>query len=388
MTTGPSISASRPRRLALVLSGGGARAAHQVGVLRWLGRAYPELRFPIITGISAGAINALYLAQHRGNLHDATNGLAELWLNLSFEDVFRTDLLCLVGNVARTLLGLGSGGSQAAPAVRALLDARPLYGFLSRALGTPGPFPGIAANLADGRLRGVALGTVDYATGQTVTWVEAIDEIDTWRRPLRRSQPTRLKVDHALASAALPIIFPAVEVDGRWYGDGGIRHAAPLSPALHLGATDILAVSTRYQRSLAEAELPAISGYPPPAQILGNLLNAIFLDVLDQDAHRLERLNEVLERLPPDERGDQRLIDLLLLRPSSDLGRMVAGFEPTLPRGIRFLTRGLGTRDTESPDVLSLLMFQQDYVRRLIDIGEADAAANRDELDRLIQEGS
>jgi NTE family protein len=182
-----------------------------------------------------------------------------------------------------------------------------------------------------------------------------------------------MTVDHVMASAALPLVFPAVRLGKKWYGDGGIRLSSPLSPPMHLGAGRIFAVSTRYARTQEEADTPTIEGYPPPAQVLGNLMNSIFLDVLDQDARRLERINTLLRRLPPELHGDLRPIGLLVLRPSEDLGKLAGQYELRLPSALRFLTRGLGTRETKSPDFLSLLMFQPDYLRRLIELGERDA---------------
>jgi NTE family protein len=195
---------------------------------------------------------------------------------------------------------------------------------------------------------------------------------------------TRLTLEHILASAALPMFFPAVRIGSEWFGDGGVRLTAPLSPALHLGANRILAISTRYDRSKAETAMPTVPGYPPPAQVLGSLLNAVFLDLIDQDALRLHRINELLERLPADRRDGMRIVDLLVIRPSRDLGRLAAEFEPQLPRAFRFMTRGLGTREQKSPDLLSLLLFQQDYIRRLMEIGARDAEARADALDAFL----
>jgi NTE family protein len=183
-----------------------------------------------------------------------------------------------------------------------------------------------------------------------------------------------------MASSALPFFFPAIEVDGAWYGDGGIRLTAPLSPAVHLGARRIIAISTRYARSRAQADRPVIAGYPPPAQVAGVLFNAIFLDRLDGDALELRRINDLIERLPEPARDGFRPIDLLMLRPSVDLGQLANEYEPELPRAFRFLTRGLGTKETRSNDMLSLVMFQSDYIRRLIDLGEADALARLDDI--------
>jgi NTE family protein len=187
-----------------------------------------------------------------------------------------------------------------------------------------------------------------------------------------------------MASAALPMLFPAVKLVNSWYGDGGVRLTTPLAPAIHLGARRILAVSTRYQRSAEEAAIPQTTGYPPPAQIGGVLLNAIFLDQLDHDAYQLERLNRLIARVDDGAREGLRHVDLVVVRPSVDLGRLATEYEARLPKGFRFLTRGLGTRETKSSDLLSLLLFQGEYVRRLIDIGEEDAHRQRDAIAALV----
>lgn len=364
----------------LVLTGGGARAAYQVGFLRCLARRLPDADIPIITGVSAGAINAAFLAAHRGTFREAVTELSELWGRLDVHDVFRTDPWSLFGTVARWGWRLLSGGVGGRNGVRGLVDTAPLRRLLQENLpATSDEIPGIADNLDAGRLRAVALTALDYNTGQTLSWVDGRD-ISMWERPHRLSSRTRLTVDHVMASAALPLVFPAVRVGRHWFGDGGIRHSFPLAPALHLGADRIVAVSARYPRSIEEANRPVVYGYPPPAQILGQLLNAVFLDALDQDVLRTERLNALLRQLPPEQRHGMRPIEVVVLRPSQDLGRLAAEYEVELPKVFRFLTRGLGTTKTESPDVLSLLMFHPEYLQRMMALGEADAEAQVDEL--------
>lgn len=371
--------------LAIVLSGGGARAAYQVGLLRCLARHRPELRFDIITGVSAGAINAVYLASHPGGLPEAAWGLSQLWRGLTPERIFDLRSFALSRRILRWGLRLVGGGIRPGGEVRGMLDTRPLERLLREELSTRnGEILGIGDNLDRGRLQAFALTTLDYGTGQTVTWVQGCD-IRGWERPNRRSVKTRMKVSHVMASAALPLFFPAIEVGDSWHGDGGVRLAAPLSPALHLGARRVLVISTRYRRSKEEAAEPLIDGYPPPAQILGHLLNAIFLDVIDEDVLRLERLNRLIHKLPPEQRDGLAPIDMLTLRPSQDLGKLASEYEPRLPGAFRFLTRGLGTRETRSPDFLSLLMFQPEYLERLMEIGEADAEARRDEIVALLE---
>jgi NTE family protein len=371
--------------MALVLGGGGARGAYQVGVLRAIARRHPELSFPILTGVSAGGVNTAHIASSRGTLLETLDELVRLWYSLTPERVFTVDPWTLSRNAARWGWRLLGGGLGKAERIRSLVDTAPLREFLCQALvlDKDGTMPGIAANLASGKLRAAALSATDYTTAQSVTWVQG-DSIEMWERPQRKSVRTRLTLDHVMASTALPLLFPAVRVGRDWYGDGGIRLTAPLAPAVHLGASRIMTISTRYDRTRQEAEQPQVPGYPPPAQVLGVLYNAIFLDLIDQDVARLEHMNRVLERLNESQRGTLRVIDILVIRPSQDLGRLASEYEPRLPKGLRFMTRGLGTRRTASPDILSLVLFQEDYLRRLVELGEADADAQHERIDKFI----
>ena len=380
----PEASRARgPGDLGLVVGGGGARAAYQVGVLRFLARRFPQLRFRYLTGVSAGAINVALLASHHGTFRQAVEELTQLWANLTTEDVFRVDSRALAWTAlgwARQLFSGGVGKSR----VRGLVDTQPLREYLTEVLhAVDGKLTGVGYNLQHGRLEAVAISTSSYSTGQSITWVQGKD-IQEWERPDRKARNTELTVEHVLASASLPILFPAVRIGDAWYGDGGIRLTAPLSPAIHLGARRILAISTRYQRSFAEADEPSVYGYPPPAQVAGVLMNAVFLDLLDADAMRLDRLNQLLDSLPPERRAGLRPVDLLVLRPSIDLSKMANDYEPRLPKSFRFLTRGLGTKDTRSPDFLSLILFQPDYLSALVAAGERDAEARVDEIEAFL----
>jgi NTE family protein len=361
---------------ALVLTGGGARAAYQVGVLRCLARHLPKDSFDVITGVSAGAINAAFVASRNAPLADVVEELCEVWRTLTLKDVIRIDSRSLAKNVFGWGGKLVSGGTPMAPRVRGLVDTTPLRELLQRlfASNEQGEIAGIAENVVRCHPRAVSMTALDYNTGQTVTWVDGCD-IETWKRPLRRGVREPLTIDHIMASASLPVVFPAVRIGKHWFGDGGIRLSAPLSPALHLGATRMLAVSTHYAKTVSEANEPETAGYPPPAQILGQLMDAIFLDVMDEDTLRLQRSNEFLLDLPPELRRGYRPVDFAVIRPSQDIGKLAAEYEPQLPRPFRFLTRSLGTRETSNADFMSLFMFVPEYLQRLIEIGEADADA-------------
>lgn len=384
--TDPRVLSSNDSQLALVMSGGGARAAYQVGFLRSLARSAPDLHIPILTGVSAGAINTVYLAEHSTSLAERAEALVKLWSGLTADQVFRVDTGSLARNVLRLGFKLVSGGAMAAPRSHALVDTTPLWSLLEKLLGAQdGKFPGIAANLKLGRLRAAAITTSSYSTGQSITWVQG-ENIELWERAHRKSVHCELEIAHVMASAALPILFPAVPIQGQWYGDGGIRLTSPLSPAVHLGADKIIAISTRYRRTRTEADRPAIEGYPPPAQVIGVLFNAIFLDLFDADALSVERVNRMIESIPASERRGLRPVKLLVLRPSRDLGQLANAYEARLPRAFRFLTRGLGTKETRANDLLSLVMFQPDYLQRLIELGETDGEARRAEVQAFLAE--
>jgi NTE family protein len=359
--------------LALVLSGGGARAAYQVGFLRCLARNFPDLNIPIITGVSAGAINAAFLANHTGTFAEAVEELSELWLKLSVDQVFCVNTWKLIRNVFRWGVRLVSGGFSNESSARSLLDSTPLRELLQRAFLPQGNvIGGIRKNLQHGKLKAFAITGTNYATGQALTWVMG-KEIRMWERPWRRSEATDITIDHIMSSASLPLLFPAVRVGNAWYGDGGIRQSAPLSPAIYLGAKRILAISTRHLRSMEDASTPVCIGYPPPAQIAGTLMNSIFLDALDQDVRTLKRTNQLLEQIPEEQHDDRHVVYLFAMRPSEDLGELAGGFEPELPYMFRYLFRGLGTQETSSPDWLSMVMFDPNYLTHLVKLGENDA---------------
>lgn len=373
--------------LALMLTGGGARAAYQVGLLRGIARHFPYLRFEIIVGVSAGAINAAYLAAYRGTLTEKADHLAAMWCELNCDSIYQFDWKVLMPfrSAIASISPKKIRWARSQP--HGMVDTTPLKELLCRVLKVPPgqAIPGIEENIRSGDLRALALMMLDYNTGQTVRWVQGRN-YDIYEGPNRRVALTQFTIEHILASAALPFVFPAVRLGDEWYGDGGIRLAAPLSPAVHLGAKRILAMSTAYQRTSDEAGVPAVSGYPPAAQILGQLVNAVFIDVLEEDAARMERMNELLRKMAPHERDGLKPIDLLVLRPSVDLGRVAAEYERYLPRKLKLLTRALGAKETDSPDFVSLLMFEPEYTRRIIEIGEADVDARLPEIRTFLGE--
>jgi NTE family protein len=372
--------------LALMLGGGGARGAYQAGVLRGIATRFPQLTFPILSGISAGAVNTIHLAAHPGPLDAAADDLIDLWLALKPELVYDVRSAPLMWNAFSWAARLMSGGiGRGREPMRGMVETNPLRKYLESVLDRDpdGTIPGIARNIESGRLKACALSATSYSTGQSVTWIEG-KNIELWQRPQRRTEPAKLTVEHVMASSALPMLFPAVQVGNEWYGDGGVRLTAPLSPSLHLGASRILTISTKYQKTQAEASTPTTAGYPPPAQVLGTLYNAVFLDLVDEDIMRLRKVNQLLVNAAPEKREKMRVVDIMVLRPSEDLGRMARRFEPKLPPLFRYLTRGLGTQKTASPDLISLILFQNDYLKALIELGEKDAIAAGDAIQRFL----
>ncbi len=365
---------------ALALSGGGARASYQVGVLKYIAEAFPEVQFPLMTGVSAGAINAAHLANDLNPFNVAVENLVSCWQGLETANVFVSESsFRFLWNMMRDV----EEGGQ-----RGWVDTSPLRAYLEKHLHAEnGILTHVSENITAGRLKAFAIITTSYSTGQTVTWVQG-RAIESWERPNRVGIKTTLTVDHVMASSSLPFLFPAVQIGDKWYGDGGIRLSAPLAPAIHLGADSILAISTRYDRTRREADEPVVVGYPPNAQIVGLLMNAIFLDTLDQDALMLDRINRLLEQLPEKKRNGLRPIRFLLLRPSVDLGKLSGEYEHDLHGPLRLLARGLSSDRTKSPDWLSMLLFERNYTARLMEIGYEDALRQRNRIAEFLGDGA
>ncbi len=371
-------------KLALVLTGGGARAAYQVGFLKSLAKYFADLQIPIITGMSAGAINASFIANHPGSCTEAIQALTETWNEITPEKIFRVDTKSLLTGMIKSIVFLLLGAGSKKPRIRSLVNTNPLREFLLQHLSNEkGQFSEIENKLNNTSFEALAITTTNYMTGQTITWTQGCG-LQNWKRPNQVSRKTIFTIDHVMASGAIPVFFPAVKIDNEWHGDGGIRLYSPLSPAIHLGADRILAISTRYTRSKEEADLPVIQDYPPPSQIAGVLMNAVFLDSLDQDADRLERVNRLLRELPEEKRDGRRLIELFTLRPTVDLGKLSLQFEPKLPPLFRYLMRKQGSRKTSSPDWLSMVMFQKDYLHKLIELGEKDGEDKLSEIEKFL----
>ncbi len=361
-----AISSPSSPSAALVLGGGGARAAYQTGVLAYVGEAFPEADIPLMTGVSAGSINAAHLAANPWPLPKRTADLTSYWEDLTMDDVF----------TPRSLWTMGRSLVRGTPSPKqTLLDTSPLRAYLNERLPTDddGQFTGVQENLDAGRLSGLAISTSNYATLQTVTWVQGCS-IQSWERPNRVGRRAELGLDHVMASTALPVVFPAVRLNGAWYGDGGLRMLDPLAPAVHLGADRLFVISTRYERSRAEAtQAGRTAPYPSIFQMAGILANVLMLDVLEHDASVLRRINRLVRRLRPEQRGRLRPIDLLILRPSVDLGALAEDYRLDIGGAMGSLLSAIQWQNDPQSDWLSMLLFKPGYMQRLLEIGYEDA---------------
>jgi NTE family protein len=373
--------------LALTLTGGGARGAYQAGVLQRLGEACEDLEFGVITGVSAGAINGAFIANHRGSFGQASRELSGLWNKLSTEEVLRGTPLELARNVTRWGIQLLSGGLETLPRVRGLLDTEPLRKLLTRVLcDAEGELSGVRHNLAAGRLGAFAVTTTSYATGQAITFAQhppGHPQV-SWERPYRIGQSAVIGVDHVMASAAIPLLFPAVKIGTSWHGDGSVRQAAPLSPALRLGARRLLVISTVREPSEHPRESATDDAYPSLARIVGVTLNSLLYGHTEYDAEQLRRITGLVRASPHGKSSGFEPVELFLMRPSADLGHVAAEYEHKLPRALRYLTRGLGTRDANSTDILSTLLFDAAYTERLVECGRRDADEQIEALVRFV----
>lgn len=366
--------------MALVLSGGGARTSYQVGVLAAIAERIPDFTFPIITGVSAGAINAAFLAAHPLPLPTVVGALRGAWLRLTSDRVYRVPTTFVARWAGRFLRRLLAGQRARRPVVRGLLDLRPLQEFLAEGI----DFEGVATNLERGWLRAVALTATSYSTGQSVTFFQGAADIPGWERAHRIAVHARLSVDHVMASSAIPILFPAVRIGDSFFGDGSVRQTMPLAPAIHLGARRILAISMRER--WPRFQTPANAEYPSAAEVMTLLFNSIFMDQLDLDAERLERINRLLElALPRSAVGPEglRRVDLLLIRPSRDLRTLWQPFQPPrLPRTIEWLLGSVGGFQQEG--FLSYVVFEPEFTGLVMELGYQDALAQWDTIERFL----
>jgi NTE family protein len=393
-----AIFVSEPKPVTgLLLTGGGARAAYQVGVLK----AIAQLRrdcgvttgspFPVIAGTSAGAINAAALACRADDFDGGVRSLVQVWENFSADQVYRADAFGVLRTGARwlTMLSLGwaiARWRKANP--KSLLDNAPLAKLLEGML----PAGRLSEMLQQGHLKALSISASSYSSGLHVTFYEALADIQPWRRTQRTAVKECITPAHLLASAAIPLVFPAVPLmlgeALEYFGDGSMRQVAPISPLIHLGAEKILVVGAgRMLEPTGRHATPLES--PNLAQIAGHALSTIFLDALAVDVERLERVNQTVALLSPEARAaaNLRAIEVLVIAPSQRLDDMAARHLGSLPMAVRALLRGVGVsgRGAEARGAVlaSYLLFEAPYTRELIALGVADTLARRAEVIRF-----
>jgi NTE family protein len=364
-------------KTALVLSGGGARGAYQVGVLSGLvDLGVLPSGFDILVGSSAGAINTGVLAAYAGDLEKGAGRLERVWSDLETGQVFRTDVRSLGTTGVRWAWDLTLGGALGRVSPKSLLDTSPLRAFLTRRI----PFRQIDANVRNGALHALAVVATDLHTAEGVIFVDAAGGVSPWERRCWRIERAQIGVDQLMASSAIPVFFPPVEIGGRYFGDGSIRNTTPLSPAINLGADRILAVGVSAPRRPGGDGKPP--GRPPSiAEIAGVLLDAVMLDSIEVDVEHSERVNaSVVACRNPERDGAFRWVDVLCIRPSESIAAIAAEMEDRVPAVLRYLMRGLGT-DQAITELVSYLLFEAAFCRRLIDLGRADVEAAREQIE-------
>jgi len=366
----------------LVLPGGGARNAYQVGVLKAIAEMLPEGSsnpFPVITGTSSGAVNAAIVASMADDYHKSTAQLESIWLDLSVGSIFYADTFTALTSGLRWLLTLVTAGlGPASP--KSVLDNQPLRNLLDEQL----DLGNIQTAIDNGQLRALGISASSYQSGRSICYYQGSDDIIPWERSQRFGLPCILRVDHLMASIAIPLIFPAIKINGEYHGDGTMRESAPLSPALHLGANRLLIIGIQDRPGIETG-----NKYPSVGQISGYVLDTLFMDSLNADIERLNRINLTLTKTK-EKRVDMadttlRPVEFLVVSPSIDLSSMVEKHVKSAPVAVRALLRGMGALNREGRPLISYLLFESGFSQELIELGYQDGLKNREEILKLLE---
>ena len=369
----------RTSKTGLILTGGGARAAYQVGVIKAVRELLPMPErnpFHIVCGTSAGAINAAALAVFADNFDAGVQNLIEVWENFRAYHVYRSDPFGIVAKGIAHWLAAMMHFRPSSPI--SLLDNAPLADMLRRSL----DLGRIQENIDAGALYAVSITCSGYSSGQSVSFYQGGPGVVAWERTQRVGSATALRVEHLMASSALPFIFPAVKINREFFGDGSMRQISPISPALHLGADRVLVIGSGRQN----VEPPRVHSatHPSLAQIAGHALNSIFLDSLHVDIERLHRINRTISLIPQDKAKEAgmplRKIEVLVMSPSQQISRIAARYLNELPLSVRFMLRGVGAMSRKGSNLASYLLFERGFCRALIDLGYQDTMARRADM--------
>jgi NTE family protein len=370
------------QRVALILTGGGARAAYQVGVLKAIAEFLPRRAhnpFEIICGTSAGALNAATLAVNAQSFRKGVQYLMNTWKNFHASQVYRTDAAGVFNNTVLWLAGVVSGaiGMNKLKQV-SLLDNSPLAELLDELL----PCEKIQESIDKGYLHALSVTASGYGSGESVTFYQGVKELQSWRRTGRVGIPTQIEIKHLLASSALPFIFPATLINREYFGDGSMRQIAPIGNALQLGATRVLVIGVKANSNFQHVEREDIADYPSLAKIAGHAMNSIFLDSMEVDLERVRKINSLVAMMTDEmrERSNLRHVDVLVISPSQPIEQIAEQHADELPWTIRLLLRVAGARKNSGSTLVSYLLSEKKFCRSLINLGYQDALKRREEI--------
>ncbi|SEL53383.1 NTE family protein [Colwellia chukchiensis] len=369
---------------ALILTGGGARAAYQVGVLSAIAKFMPRnhgVPFPIICGTSAGAINSAALACYASCFQLGVKKLEWVWKNLEPSRIYHSDAMRVASHLIAGILG-SFQADYANKSARSLLNNTPLCELLESVV----DFNRIDINIKRKYLAAVSVTASSYSNGDSISFFQSDDTIAPWFRAKRRGEPTQLNSQHLMASAAIPLVFPSVNIKRNHFGDGSVHQLSPLSPAIHLGADRIFIVGVEQPKEPIHAYVN--NPHPPAtAAIAGHLLDSIFSDTLQSDIERMDRINNTLA-LIPNEKKKQHLglkhIDSYLLNPSHNFNRIAEQYYHKLPMPIRLLLRSMGISNDAESSLLSYLLFDKHYCKELINLGFNDALEQENKIRQFL----
>lgn len=366
--------------LGLILTGGGARGAYQAGVVRGLLDIFRAEGldkngfFPIISGISAGAINGAVLASESHRPNFGVDKLCEFWSTLKSSDIYRSDIPSMMGMAMRWMADLSSGGIYNRQLASSLLDSTPLRDYLVEKV----DFDQINLNIKNNSLSSFSCSAFSYAENKSICFFDSKENI-IWERDRRRGEKRKIQVEHILASSAIPLVFRAIKIGQSYFGDGALRNMAPISPVIHMGAKKVIIIGVRPKNPQLHKGLEQ---YPSPSRIFGYMLNSLFFDSVDGDVERILHINDILKS---DKILNEniRKIEILWIRPSMDIGLLAEKMSSNLPRGIRYLLSGIGNK-SEYAELASHILFESEYTQKLISLGISDAKGVAENIKEFI----